>query len=88
MINRIEHSVCNRRVMGSNPSGFESHQGWAIFHFIRFRLYQEQLFTVENGAVARARLAFRVLAFANKDILLPSLSIANLLSIAAKNKLQ
>ena len=29
--------------------GSESHQGCAIFYFIGFRWYQEQLFTVENG---------------------------------------
>ena len=29
--------------------GFESHQGCAIFHFIKFQLFQEPLFTVENG---------------------------------------
>ena len=35
--------------------------GCAIFQFIGFRLYQEQLLTVEN-------LAFRVFVFTNKNI--------------------
>ena len=29
--------------------GFKSHQGCAIFHLIKFRLFQEQLFIIENG---------------------------------------
>ena len=28
--------------------GFESYQGCAIFHLIKFRLFQEQRFIIEN----------------------------------------
>ena len=35
--------------MQSMDRGFESHQGCAIFHLIKFRLFQEQLFIIENG---------------------------------------
>ena len=47
--------------------GFKSHQGCAIFHFILFHLFQEQLFTVEPDAVVHSRLAFHVLTFTNKN---------------------
>ena len=45
----LEHSACKR--------------GGAIFHCIKFRLFQEQQFTVKMGTVARTRLAFRMLTF-------------------------
>ena len=35
--------------MQSMDRGFESHQGYAIFHLIKFRLFQEQLFIIANG---------------------------------------
>ena len=35
--------------MQSMDRGFESHQGYAIFHLIKFRLFQEQLFIIVNG---------------------------------------
>ena len=34
--------------MQSMDRGFESHQGCAIFHLIKFRLFQEQLFIIAN----------------------------------------
>ena len=34
--------------MQSMDRGFESHQGYAIFHLIKFRLFQE-LFIIANG---------------------------------------
>ena len=36
-------------VMQSMDRGFESHQECAISHLIRFQLFQEQLFIIENG---------------------------------------
>ena len=38
--------------MLSRGRGFESHEGCAIFQFMRFRLFQEQVFTFHNGAIA------------------------------------
>ena len=35
--------------MQSMDRGFESHQECAISHLIKFRLFQEQLFIIENG---------------------------------------
>ena len=52
--------------MGLSPG-----RGGAIPPFIKFRLFQEQLFTVELGAVARVRLAFRMLTFTNKISISP-----------------
>ena len=48
--------------------GFDSYQWWAIFHFIKFRLFHEQVCTVEMGAVALAQLAFRVLKVKKTEI--------------------
>ena len=36
--------------------------------FIKFPLFQEQLFTVEAGAIAHTQLPFHVLTFTNKNI--------------------
>ena len=35
--------------MQSMDRGFESHQECASSHLIKFRLFQEQLFLIENG---------------------------------------
>ena len=37
-----------------NRCDFESNQGYATFRFIKFQLFQEQLFTVKMGAFSRA----------------------------------
>ena len=51
----------------SRGRGFESHQGCAIFHIIKFQLFQEHLIIVEMGVVARTWLVFQfhVLPFTN-----------------------
>ena len=46
--------------MQSMDRGFESHQGCAIFHLIKFRLFQEQLFIIKMGTVTRVWLTFRI----------------------------
>ena len=79
MVNRIEHSVCYRRVVGSSPI-----RGVLFSILLDFECIRNNCSQSKMGAVARARLAFRVLAFANKNILVPSLCIDNLLSVGAK----
>ena len=52
-------------VMQSMGRRFESHQGCAIFHLIKFRLFQENCSYSKMGTVARVWLAFCVLTFTN-----------------------
>ena len=47
----------------------------------KFRLFQEQLFIFEIGAVGHARLAFCVLTFTNKNIYIARASIQELGSV-------
>ena len=57
---RLDHSACNKWVVGSSLD-----RGGAIFRSTTIRLFREQLFTVEMGAISRARLAFCLLILTN-----------------------
>ena len=58
---QLKHSPCSSQgVVGSN-----SDRRGVIFQLIKFRLFQERLSTVEIGAVALARLVFRICRYHN-----------------------
>ena len=54
--------------MQSRGRGFESYQGCAIFHVTKFRLFQEQLFTVETLVFTSAYWHFVCLPLQTKYI--------------------